>query len=159
MTSKPYLEVDLNDLPGHYVRRIHQVVVALFMQEMGDLNVTPVQYASLHMICKSPGIDQGTLARTIGFDTSTIGNVIDRLESRGLVRRAVSPADKRVRQVTLTPEGEQLLAKVVPPMLRSQALFLEPLQPEKREQFMGLMRELIEAHAAKGRGYVQPPSD
>ncbi len=159
MKSNPHLEVDLNDLPGHYARRIHQIVVALFMQEMGDINVTPVQYSSLQTICKWPGIDQGTLARTIGFDTSTIGNVIDRLESRGLVRREVSPTDKRVRQVTATPEGEQLLAKVVPPMLRSQDLFLEPLPPRERKEFMRLMRELIEAHAAKGRGYSLPPSD
>ncbi|WP_066266384.1 MarR family winged helix-turn-helix transcriptional regulator [Hydrogenophaga palleronii] len=148
MKRNSHLEVDLNDLPGHYARRIHQIAVALFTQEMGDINVTPVQYSSLQAICKSPGIDQGTLARTIGFDTSTIGSVIDRLESRGLVRREVSPTDKRVRQVTATAEGEQLLAKVVPPMLRSQALFLEPLPPKDRKELMRLMHKLIEAHAA-----------
>lgn len=149
--EKRHLQVDLNDLPGHYARRIHQIVVALFAQETEGMNVTPVQYSALQTICKTPGIDQGTLAKTIGFDTSTIGNVIDRMESRGFVTRKVSPSDKRVRQVTATAEGERLLAKVVPPMLRSQDLFLEPLTPRDRKEFMRIMRLLIEAHAAKGR--------
>ena len=154
-----HLQVDLNDLPGHYARRIHQIVVALFAQEVDGINVTPVQYSAMQTICKTPGIDQGTLARTIGFDTSTIGNVIDRLEARGLVNRKVSPVDKRVRQVTATAEGEQFLAKVVPPMLRSQELFLEPLSLKDRKEFMRMMRLLIEAHAAKGRGYGLPEAD
>ncbi len=154
-----HLEVDLNDLPGHYARRIHQIVVALFMQETEGINVTPVQYSALQTICKVPGIDQGTLAKTIGFDTSTIGNVIDRLESRGFVSRKVSPSDKRVRQVTATAEGEKLLAKVVSPMLRSQELFLEPLTPADRKQFMRLMRLLIKAHAVEGRGCKIPSAD
>lgn len=118
-----------------------------------------IAYSSLQTICKSPGIDQGTLAKTIGFDTSTIGNVIDRLESHGLVKREISPTDKRARQVTATPEGEQLLAKVVPPMLGSQDLFLEPLPLKERKEFMRLMHQLLEAHAAKGRGYTLPQSE
>jgi MarR family transcriptional regulator, lower aerobic nicotinate degradation pathway regulator len=159
MKSNPSLRVNLSELPGHYVRRIHQIVVALFVQELGEINVTPVQYSSLQTICKNPGIDQGTLARTIAFDTSTIGSVIDRLEARGLVVRTVSASDKRVRNVSATAEGERLLARVVPPMLRSQELFLEPLSLKDRKVFMGLMRTLIEAHAAKGIGAALPPSE
>ena len=158
MTNE-HLQIDLNEIPGHYVRRIHQIVVALFMQEMGDHNVTPVQYSALQTICKSPGIEQGALARTIGFDTSTIGNVIDRLESRGLVRRQIGPTDKRVRQITATQDGEELLAKVVPSMLRSQQRFLEPLLPKERRELMRTMRRLIEAHSANGHGYSLPPAE
>jgi DNA-binding MarR family transcriptional regulator len=64
-----------------------------------------VQYAALYAVGREPGIDQRTLARTIGFDTSTIGSVIDRLESRGLMQRNAHPEDRRVRLLTLTPEG------------------------------------------------------
>ena len=146
MKRDQHLKVDLNDLPGHYARRVHQIAVGLFMREMNGLNVTPVQYSSLQTICQNPGIDQGTLARTIAIDTSTVGSVIDRLESRGLVVRNVLPTDKRVRQVTATAEGEKVLAKVVPPMLRSQDQFLKPLSPKDRKEMMRLMRALIDAH-------------
>lgn len=151
--------VNLNEQPGHYTRRVQQIAVALFMQEVADLNVTPVQYSSLQTICANPGIDQGTLARTIAFDTSTIGSVIDRLEARGLVVRSVSAADKRVRQVFPTAEGERLLSKTVPPMLKAQELLLAPLSAAERKVLMTLMRKLIDGHAAQGLGTPLPPSD
>src|SRR3954471_24830904 len=109
MTEK-WKSLDLRSLPGHFARRVHQLAVALFVQEVGDLNLTPVQYSSLQTICNQPGIDQKTLANTIGYDTSTIGGVIDRLEARGLVARNVSPTDRRVRLVTPTAKGIQTLA-------------------------------------------------
>lgn len=145
MSNNQSTNIDLESLPGHYVRRIHQLVVAFFSQELSDINITPVQYSSLQSICNNPGIDQGTLAKTIGFDTSTIGSVIDRLEARGLVSRTVSPGDKRVRLLTPTDDGRALLAAVIPPMLRSQQLFLEPLSKSERTEFMRLMKVLVKS--------------
>jgi DNA-binding MarR family transcriptional regulator len=52
---------------------------------------------------EQPGLDQRTLASSIGFDTSTIGGVIDRLEKRGLIERQASPTDRRVRLLQVTP--------------------------------------------------------
>lgn len=79
--------VDLGELPGHFIRRLHQIAVAIFLQETEAAGVTPVQYAALQAIANQPGVDQRTLARSIGLDTSTLAGVIDRLEARGLVQR------------------------------------------------------------------------
>jgi len=140
-------DVDLESLPGHCARRVHQLAVALFAQEVADLNLTPVQYSSLQTICSQPGIDQKTLAAAIGYDTSTIAGVIDRLEARGLLVRNVSPTDRRARQITLTAQGLQTLEAAVPRMHRSQERLLEPLSPEQRAQLMQLMQVLINANA------------
>ena len=139
-------KTDLESLPGHYIRRLHQLAVALFSREVAELNLTPVQYSSLQTICNSPGIDQGTLARTIGFDTSTIGGVIDRLEARRLVDRKVSPEDRRVRLVTPTREGIDLLEAVLPAMFRSQTLLLAPLTATEKAEFMRLVRILVDTN-------------
>lgn len=139
--------LDLRTLPGHYARRVHQLAVALYAQEVGDLNLTPVQYSSLQTICNQPGIDQKTLAQTIGYDTSTIGGVIDRLEARGLVARNISAQDRRVRQITPTDQGVDALAAVLPRMLASQDRLLEPLNAGERKEFMRLMKVLVDANA------------
>ena len=140
-------EIDLHSLPGHYVRRVHQLAVALFAQEIGRFNITPVQYSSLQTICNLPGIDQKTLASTIGFDTSTIGGVIDRLEARGFVVRNVAPTDRRVRLITPTEKGRQLLAAIIPPVLKSQERLLEPLSQKEKHEFMRIMKVLVAANA------------
>lgn len=139
--------LDLRTLPGHYARRIHQLAVAMYTQEVGSLNVTPVQYSSLQTICNHPGIDQKTLASSVGSDTATIGGVIDRLEARGLVTRNVAPHDRRARLITPTEKGVETLEAVIPCMLRSQTRFLAPLKAEEREEFMRLMKVLIDSDA------------
>jgi DNA-binding MarR family transcriptional regulator len=138
--------IDLETLPGHYIRRLQQIAVAIFLQETEPHGVTPVQYAALQTIGNSPGIDQRTLARTIGFDTSTIAGVLDRLEARGLVLRNASPDDRRVRLLSLTAEGLALLAETVPGVLRAQERMLEPLPKKARAEFIRMLRELVTAN-------------
>ena len=138
--------LDLDVLPGHFIRRLQQIAVAIFLEETELQGVTPVQYAALTAIEKAPGIDQRTLARTIGFDTSTITGVIDRLESRALMQRDASPGDRRVRLLTLTDSGRELLLAVQPAVLRAQARMLEPLPKGERVEFMRMLRALVTAN-------------
>ncbi|NYG34905.1 winged helix-turn-helix transcriptional regulator [Sphaerotilus montanus] len=140
MTLPP---LDLDSLPGHDIRRLHQIAVALFMQETESFGITPVQFAALQAVHNVPGTDQRTLARTIGFDTSTIAGVIDRLEARGLTLRSASAQDRRVRLLTLTEAGQQLLADVTPSMLRAQERILAPLPEQERGEFMRMLGILI----------------
>jgi MarR family transcriptional regulator, lower aerobic nicotinate degradation pathway regulator len=138
--------LDLETLPGHYIRRLQQIAVAIFLQETEAHGVTPVQYAGLQAVGKAPGIDQRTLARSIGLDTSTIAGVIDRLEARGLMQRSASPGDKRVRLLSLTDEGKALLDAIEPAMLRAQERILEPLPERQRAEFMRMLRVLVTAN-------------
>lgn len=138
-----YQPAELENYPGYHIRRLQQIAVAVFMEEVEAFGVTPVQYAAMSAVLRQPGVDQRTLARNIGFDTSTIGSVIDRLEVRGLMLRNPSPTDRRVRQLTLTDEGRELLQQAEPAVLRAQRRMLEPLPDDKRAQFMELIALLI----------------
>ena len=146
--TEPWQRIRLETMPGHLARRVQQLAVALFVEEIGELGITPVQYSALQTICTEPGIDQKTLATRIGYDTSTIAGVIDRLEARGLLARNVSPIDRRARLLSPTPAGLGLLQAAVPRMLRSQERLLEPLDGPERDEFLRLMRRLIDANAA-----------
>lgn len=147
--------VDIASQPGHYIRRLHQISVAIFLQETEAFGVTPVQYAALQTVSNQPRIDQRTLARTIGLDTSTIAGVIDRLEARGLLVRSASPEDRRVRQLTLTATARKLLADMGPPIARAQELILGPLSEEDQREFTRMLRQLVIANNELSRA----PSD
>lgn len=150
MTTK--LPIDgLEDLPGHYIRRLQQIAVGIFMDETADVNVTPVQFALLFAASQQAGLDQRTLAGRIGLDTSTIGAVVDRLESRELIERKVSPDDKRVRLLSVTPAGKKLLQAVMPAMLRAQDRMLAPLPKADRSKFMAMVKRIVEENNAWSR--------
>ena len=135
--------IDIDQQPGYAIRRLHQISVGVFLQEVGELGVTPVQYAALQVVGNQPGIDQRTLARSIALDTSTTGGVIDRLEARGWLERRLSPQDRRARLLVLTPAGEQGLADTLPAMLRAQEQILAPLTERQRAVFMRLLQLLV----------------
>ena len=151
-TEMPLLE----DQPGYYIRRLQQIAVALFLEETEAQGITPVQYAALSAAHRQPGLDQRTLAATIGFDTSTIGGVIDRLERRGLIERQASPTDRRVRLLQVTPAGEALLCDVAPGMLGAQKRILAP--PARRRasavpgdaQDRGRRQQRLESRTQRG---------
>lgn len=152
--------MNLDALPGHYIRRLQQIAVAVFLQETEGHAITPVQYAALQTVADQPGIDQRTLAGAIAFDTSTIASVVDRLEARGLLLRSTSPDDKRVRLLTLTAAGDSVLAAVAPGMLRAQERMLAPLPKPQRAEFLHMLRTLVDANNAHSRApgvAAEPP--
>lgn len=138
--------VDLESLPGHHIRRLHQIAVAIFLQETESHGLTPVQYAALQTVANAPGTDQRTLAGRIGLDTSTVAGVVDRLEARALLQRNASPQDKRVRLLTLTAAGADLLQTVEPAMRLAQQRILAPLPRAERAEFMRMLRVLVDGN-------------
>lgn len=155
-STRPH-RVQLDAQPGHAIRRLHQISLGIFHQETEDLNITPVQYAILQTVRDQPGCDQRTLAGRIALDTSTTAGVVDRLEARGLLVRRISPTDRRVRLLALTPAGELLLAQTLPGMQRTQERILEPLSPEQRRQFMELLQQLVTANNDLSRAPSERP--
>ena len=151
MTQKKATIVDLEDLPGHHIRRLQQIAVAVFLEETQAHGLTPVQYAALQTVSNAPGIDQRTLASMIGLDTSTIAGVIDRLEARVLLQRSASPQDRRVRLLALTAQGRGLLSAVTPAMQRAQERMLQPLPKRERTEFLRMLRVLVTANNALSR--------
>jgi DNA-binding MarR family transcriptional regulator len=138
--------VDLSGLPGHQIRRLQQIAVAIFLQETGETGLTPVQYAALQAAANQPDIDQRTLAGLVGLDTSTLAGVIDRLEIRGLVQRKPDARDRRLKLVSPTPEGHRALAQMVPAMLRAQERILAPLSKTDRREFTRMLDALVTAN-------------
>lgn len=152
--SPPPSAIDLSALPGFHIRRLQQIAVAAFLQEADGSGITPVQFAVLQGVANQPAVDQRGLARQIALDTSTVAGVVDRLEARGLIARHVSPADRRVRLLALTPAGHAALAGVVPAMQRAQARILAPLSADDQQVFMRLLRCVVEENNALSRAPV-----
>jgi DNA-binding MarR family transcriptional regulator len=131
-------------LPGHLIRRAHQVATALFADECEGA-LTAVQYAALVAIGSHPGIDATRLSQVIYFDRSTIGDVLDRIESKGWIVRDASAGDRRIKLLTLSPAGREVLRQVAPAILRVQERLLAPLTEGEAKTFVRLLAKLADA--------------
>ncbi len=135
--------LELHAAPGHLIRRLQQIAVALFMAETRAYDLTPPQYAVLLAIRENPGFDQTSLANYVALDRSTVADVVERLESKGLVRRKPGTRDRRTKRLELTAAGRKLVAAASPAVSAVQDMILTPLKPAERLVFMSLLRRLV----------------
>ncbi len=133
--------IPLQSEPGHLIRRAHQLAVSLFRDAHGS-QVTPVQYAILCALQDNPGIDQVTLAERVALDTSTTADIATRLEAKGWIARALLP--RRQRSLSLTPDGEAVLADMRPRVAPMYHKLLAPLEPAEQDELLRLLRKLVQ---------------
>jgi DNA-binding MarR family transcriptional regulator len=108
-----------------------QLLVRFFFAQRANLppmaaalELSPAQCHVLHLIEPGRPMPMGQLAETLACDASNVTGLVDRLESRGLVRRQPSPADRRVKVLALTARGSRMRSEFLdrmtapPPSLR-----------------------------------------
>ena len=102
--------------------------------------------------------------RRLGIDRNNVSLIVDKLEARGLLKRAVNGADRRARELTITPEGRKLWRGCHPKIRQANERILASLRADEREIFLDMLVRVVEGnriHARPGggrrkRGSVQP---
>ena len=74
------------------------------------------QLWALWQISAQPGLRIAELAKALHIQPSTASNLLDKLDSRGLVRRERHEADNRVVQLYLTDAAIKVVANIPGPM-------------------------------------------
>jgi DNA-binding MarR family transcriptional regulator len=108
-----------------------------------ELELSPAQCHVLHLIEPERPIPMGQLAETLACDASNVTGLVDRLESRGLVRRRASETDRRVKVLHLTPTGSKLRALLQDRMTAPPAT-LERLSPREQAELVRILSRLLE---------------
>ncbi len=129
---------------GHVLRRAHQRHAALFEKGLGDLDLTPTQFAALVKIGDRGEVSQNLLGRMTAMDPATIQGVIQRLMARGLIGRRPDPADRRATLLRLTAGGAALAREAVARAKAVTQATLEPLAETERETLTALLRKLAD---------------
>ena len=141
--------------PGFLVRRLHQIHMAIFLKECATEQVTPIQWGILTIVGATPGAGHVEIADELGLDRSNVANVVDRLTRRGLLKQAVSKADRRKKSVHITPAGRKLVKSFEAKAHRAQRKLLEMLSKEERNTFVTLLQRVIEHNNELSRAPIR----
>jgi MarR family transcriptional regulator, organic hydroperoxide resistance regulator len=119
-----------------FVQRAH-------LPEWGaQFGLSPVQCHVLHLIEPEQPTPMNRLAGALSCDASNVTGLVDRLESRGLVRRRASADDRRVKVVDLTPTGSRLRAQLLERMT-AQEHPLSRLSARDRRALVRILERLV----------------
>jgi len=147
-------------VPFALARRFQQVCNTVLVETLsGEAITTPLVYHALALVDDFPGIEQRRLAVLMGIDRTNVGQIVDELEAKGLVRRTVNGADRRARELRVTTRAANLRRRMRPRVLAAQASVLTSLKPAERVLFIDLLTRVVQAneiHARPGVGRRHP---
>lgn len=148
----------LDARPGFLIRRLHQIHVALFVEECAPEGITPVQYSILTALEQMGPSEQIALSRAVGLDRANTADVIGRLVERRFIQRRGSRTDKRKKVAELTDVGRALLGRLETGVARAHERTLAALPPADRKQFMTYLLTLVETNNELSRTPVMRES-
>jgi len=105
----------------------------------GDFDVL----ASLRRAGAPYRLSPGDLSASTMVTSGAVTKRVDRLEQKGLVKRSVSAADGRGREIELTPRGRKLTDAIVVDHWANEDRLLAALDETERDQLVGLLRKLL----------------
>jgi DNA-binding MarR family transcriptional regulator len=128
---------------GYLMRRVMGSIRTEADRQLSTHDLTYAQWLPLYKILHGPQTTVAGLAREMESDPAAVTRALDRLESKGLVVRARSTTDRRVVQVSLTPEGETVAARV--PAVLADVLngHLNGFSEAEWQTLLGMLRRML----------------
>src|SRR5437773_5487562 len=135
--AKPTADAWLLLVRFFFVHRAHLPTLS------ADLELSPAQCHVLHLIEPGRPVPMGQVAQILACDASNVTGLVDRLESRGLVRRRPSEDDRRVKVLDLTPAGSRLRTLLLDRMTTPPAT-LKRLSAGEQRTLVRILTRLLE---------------
>jgi DNA-binding MarR family transcriptional regulator len=101
------------------------------------------QVWALTILGAEPELSLGELAERLFAHPSTVSGIVDRLEKRGAIRRAIDPLDGRGIRLALTPLGRRLLKRSPPPFQVALVAALENLPAAQLRQLRKGLEQVV----------------
>lgn len=105
--------------------------------------LAPHHARALRVIGTHGPVRLGWLAERLRVAPRSATDVVDALESRGLVARAADPDDRRAVVVEATPDGRHLLEEVGAVREEAHTAYLSRLSERERAALTRLLRRLV----------------
>lgn len=115
--------------------------------EIARGHLTGPQQSAMAALVRSGAISIKELGRQLGLAHSTTSGIVDRLEKRGMVRREVDAADRRLARIVITREVEEFVKQMPELGVAPLATALRRARPAERQAILlgvKTLRRLLE---------------
>lgn len=112
------------------------------MSKLKPFDITPEQWSVLNQIAISQGLNQKEVATRADKDQPTTTRILDLLAKKGLIRREVSPHDRRAFLLHITEAGQDLHAITTPIEQECSRLIAEGIDPSEMKIFKDILSRM-----------------
>ncbi len=116
----------------HHISDIARCAAQFRAEELAPLGLKACHASYIAAICRTPGITQDHLARTLFINKSNVARQLVILEESGFVERRPCPEDKRAMQVFPTEKAKESLPQIIEIFRSWEDFVAQDLNPEER---------------------------
>jgi DNA-binding MarR family transcriptional regulator len=131
---------------GYWLRLVSKQISAAFARALQERDLSVAEWVALSQIDAAPGLNCAELAGAMGMTRGAISKVLDKLQDKEWISRAVSDVDNRIQVLSLTRRGRRLLPELIRVADGNDAHFFGALGAEDRAALRGLLRKVADAH-------------
>jgi DNA-binding MarR family transcriptional regulator len=142
------LPVEIRGSIGFLLHRAAGFATRSVSEQLAPMGLEVKHFGLLCTLHEHGPKPQGWLGDHLGIDRSTMVQLVDELERRGLVERQRNPADRRSYAVTVTDAGVDVWRRARRGVDEWEQAFLATLEPGERNQLRTLLARLVQAHEA-----------
>jgi DNA-binding MarR family transcriptional regulator len=114
-------------------------------EELGPLDLSAAQFIVIATLALADSATSSSeLCRGISYDAGAMTRMIDRLESKGLIRRSRRPDDRRVVYIELTEEGARAFPRMKALSMGVVNRFLRGFSQTEARQLEGYLTRMLE---------------
>lgn len=133
---------------GRLIGQVKMALTDALDEELAPLGITAAQYVILVSLAEAGSGSTSVLCRSVSYDQGAMTRMIDRLEKKGLVRRARSADDRRRVNLELTAEGKTVYPKLLAGAAHVQNRLLRGFTKAEVRTLEALLRRMLDNAAA-----------
>jgi len=99
----------LETLLGYNARRAALAIIEVFLQDMAQYDLRPVEFSVISLITHNPGITSRQICTALGLLPPNLVGLLNALEKRGLIERKPHPSDGRAVGLHPTPSCTEMM--------------------------------------------------
>lgn len=132
--------------PGtHLLLVLYKAYEAVRAHDMASIESTGLcmsDFATLEVLLNKGPLPVNAIGDKILLTSGSVTTAIDRLEKKGLVQRQASGADRRVRMVHLTTQGQSLIEGVFDAHQQALAVATAGVSDDEKKTLIELLKKL-----------------
>lgn len=145
-----YAQAALNS-PTPLIKKTYITIKRQIEQSLRSLDMTSQQSQALHEIATQPGITNHELEHQLWIEKSSVTSLVNGIEKRGWIVRNSHPNDARMKQITLTPAGQQKHIQAQQAVNEVKSRSTHTFTDQELDQLKVLLQKLIDVYQPNER--------
>lgn len=129
---------------GFKMRAVNQLMLRRYSSGFAPFEVTPYQWLVLACLWQQDGLSVSEVTTRLVQVGGTMTGILQGMERSGLITRQVTPEDRRIARLWLTPKSQELKEELLPIARRIRKEIYGCLSEDEQQQLSGILDKLMD---------------